>query len=130
MMEDETTPKTFDAHTKNISGERSKKRSKIKILINFLQDIRLTFSLIKDYWNGDYRDVSVLTVVSIVVAFLYMVSPIDLVTDMIPVIGWIDDIVIIVLCLKLLHGDLEKYKKFKAEARAAGHKDHTRLFGN
>ncbi len=66
----------------------------------------------RDYRNGDYRDVSWVTIVSIPIALLLMiVSPIGF----IPVIGQIDDVIIILICLKLIHGDLEKYKRFKAE---------------
>ena len=36
-----------------------------------------------------------------ILAVLYVVSPVDLVSDLIPVLGWIDDGVIAVLLLKL-----------------------------
>ena len=108
-MKDENT------HKDNKIGGESKERSKSWSFILFLKDIRLTFSLFRDYWKGNYRDVAPMTVVSVVVALLYMVSPIDLMTDMIPVIGWVDDVAIILFCMKLLQGDLEKYRKFKAD---------------
>ncbi len=71
------------------------------------------FSLLKDYWNGDYREVSWGTIASIIVALLYIFSPIDLIPDFIPVIGLTDDAMVVAFCLNLIHKDLEKYKKFK-----------------
>lgn len=90
-------------------------QSKIEIFTHFMKDLRLTFSLIRDYINGDYRDLSRRTYITLGVAFLYVISPIGIMIGMIPIIGWIDDIVIIVLCITLMQDDLEKYRTFKAE---------------
>ena len=76
------------------------------------------FSLLKDYWNGDYREVSWGTIASIIVALLYIFSPIDLIPDPIPVIGLADDAMVVALCLKLIHEDLEKYA---SSAKSVGH---------
>jgi len=46
--------------------------------VTFLKDIRLLFGLLRDYWKGEYRDVSWLTIASLVAMLLYMFSPIDL----------------------------------------------------
>ena len=104
--------KKADDMEKKASGKEIKERSKIRILIDFLKDIRFTYYMARDYRNGDYRDVSWVTIVSIPASlFLMIFSPIGF----IPVIGQIDDVIIILICLKLIHGDLEKYKRFKAE---------------
>jgi len=69
--------------------------------------------LIKDYWNGTYRDVSVKSIVIFVVAFAYIISPIDLIPDYIIGFGQIDDAVILGLSLFFLEKDLQKYKEWK-----------------
>lgn len=38
---------------------------------------------------------------AVVAAAVYLISPIDLVTDAIPLLGWIDDGVVVVMLLKL-----------------------------
>lgn len=93
--------------------EEINKKSKKGLLAKFWDDIQLMFALLKDYWNGDYREVSWGTIASIVVALLYVFSPIDLIPDVIPVLGLLDDAMVVSLCLKMVHGDLEKYRKFK-----------------
>ena len=96
---------------KKTSEKEIKERSKTRMVIDFFKDIRLTYCMARDYRNGAYRDVSWVTIVSIPAALLLMVfSPIGF----IPVIGQIDDVIIILICLKLIHGDLKKYKRFKA----------------
>lgn len=39
------------------------------------------------------RDSSFVTVI-LILALLYIISPIDLIPDVIPVVGWIDDVVV------------------------------------
>jgi uncharacterized membrane protein YkvA (DUF1232 family) len=69
--------------------------------------------LIKDYWKGTYRDVSVKSIVIFIVALAYIVSPIDLIPDYIIGFGQIDDAVILGLSLYFLEKDLRKYKEWK-----------------
>lgn len=38
---------------------------------------------------------------AVLVAALYLLSPIDLVTDALPILGWLDDGVVVILLLKL-----------------------------
>lgn len=80
------------------------------MIVKFLKDLYLTFNLIRDYLKGSYRDVSRVTIASIVVTLFYMVlSPIGY----IPLIGQIDDVIAIFICLKVIQKDLIKYKQFK-----------------
>lgn len=39
--------------------------------------------------------------IAVIVAALYLLSPVDFVTDALPVLGWIDDGLVVVLLLKL-----------------------------
>ena len=82
-------------------------------MVRLFQDLRLLIPLIKDYWNGTYRDVSVKSIVIFVVAFAYIISPIDLIPDYIIGFGQIDDAVILGLSLFFLEKDLQKYKEWK-----------------
>jgi len=69
--------------------------------------------LVKDYWKGTYRDISVKSIVIFVVALAYIISPIDLIPDYIIGLGQIDDAVILGLSLYFLEKDLLKYKEWK-----------------
>jgi uncharacterized membrane protein YkvA (DUF1232 family) len=69
--------------------------------------------LIKDYWKGTYRDISVKSIVIFVAALAYIISPIDLIPDYIIGLGQIDDAVILGLSLYFLEKDLLKYKDWR-----------------
>jgi len=86
---------------------------RLGLLARLFQDLKLLIPLIKDYWKGIYRDVSVKSIVIFVVALAYIVSPIDLIPDYIIGLGQIDDAVILGLSLYFLEKDLRKYKEWK-----------------
>ena len=86
---------------------------RLGFLARLFQDLKLLIPLIKDYWKGIYRDVSVKSIVIFIVALAYIISPIDLIPDYIIGLGQIDDAVILGLSLYFLEKDLRKYKEWK-----------------
>lgn len=77
------------------------------------EDLQLLFSLMKDYFSGEYKEIPVGSVVVILGALIYLVNPIDLIPDIVPVLGNIDDVFIIGLVLSQVHSDLQSYKEWK-----------------
>ncbi len=86
---------------------------RLGFLVRLFQDLKLLIPLIKDYWKGTYRDISVKSIVIFIVALAYIISPIDLIPDYIIGLGQIDDAVILGLSLYFLEKDLRKYKEWK-----------------
>jgi uncharacterized membrane protein YkvA (DUF1232 family) len=82
-------------------------------LKRFIKDVALLISMIKDYWSGAYREVPWWVIAVIVFALLYIFSPIDLIPDFIPVIGLLDDALVIAICLIIIENDLLKYQAWK-----------------
>ncbi|MDT0649434.1 YkvA family protein [Autumnicola edwardsiae] len=91
---------------------KSKFESKGK-LSRYLGDVQLLFSLVRDYANGSYREMPWNIVASVGGALLYVLSPIDIIPDFIPVIGYLDDAAVIAFCLNLIEKDLAAYKVWK-----------------
>ncbi|BEH12897.1 MULTISPECIES: YkvA family protein [Marinobacter] len=82
-------------------------------LQRFATDVRLMFSLIRDYWRGDYRAIPWKSIAAIAGALLYVLNPIDLIPDIIFGIGFLDDAGVVALCLKLVESDLHRYAAWK-----------------
>jgi uncharacterized membrane protein YkvA (DUF1232 family) len=88
---------------------------KIGLLRRLLEDLRLVGTLIKDYWKGEYRDVSLASIVVFVLAIVYVLSPVDVLSDFIPILGQIDDALILLFCIYFLEKDLQKYHRWKQD---------------
>lgn len=78
-----------------------------------LNNIILLFNMFKDYAKGKYKEMPIQSVIAIVSALLYVISPMDLIPDSIPVIGYIDDAAVVAFAMKLIKNDIEKYKEWK-----------------
>ena len=58
-----------------------------------LFEVALTLvRLVRSYVSGEYREISTSTIISGLAVLLYVLSPIDLVPDFIPVVGFLDDL--------------------------------------
>lgn len=78
-------------------------------------NIQIFINCVRDWMSGDYRDISKSTILIVVAALLYLVSPLDLVSDFIPLTGLVDDVTIIGFVFKQVSEDLEKYRIWKKE---------------
>ena len=85
-------------------------------LQRYVDDAQLLFNLLRDYSNGNYREVPFNVVAAIGGALLYVLSPIDLIPDFIPIVGYLDDAAVIAFCLNLIEKDLISYKVWKRNA--------------
>lgn len=77
------------------------------------EDIKLMIEVIKDYISGKYRQIPEYSIIAILGALIYFLSPIDVIPDFIPGVGYIDDAFVIALVMKQIHRDLQNYKIWK-----------------
>ena len=82
-------------------------------LLEFLDTAGMYFQMIKDYFCGEYKEVPVGTIAAVIGTLLYVLSPVDLIPDIIPVVGYLDDAAVFAMCMKLTEYDLDKYRRFK-----------------
>ena len=95
------------------SQEIQKKFSARGPLQRFVEDGRLLLAVIKDYWSGAYRKLPWGTVAAIAFTLIYVFDPFDLVPDVLPIIGEVDDAAVFAACLFLVERDLLAYKQWK-----------------
>ena len=82
-------------------------------LYKLKEQIETLINMIKDYANGNYKDIPWKAISAISAALLYLLLPTDIVPDFLPVVGLLDDAFIIGLCIKLFNDEIEKYKSWK-----------------
>lgn len=79
-------------------------------LAPYISQVKTLFSLLQDYVKGDYREIPWWSLGSVVTALLYILLPLDAVPDIIPIAGFLDDAIVLKLCLDMVSKDLENYK--------------------
>ncbi|QUY17440.1 DUF1232 domain-containing protein [Treponema vincentii] len=109
------TDNDFEKVFKN--EEKIKEKVKKGNFGEYADYIPLFFEMLKDVFSGKYKEVPVGAIAAIICTLLYILSPIDLILDIIPVIGWLDDIFILGLCIPFVKGDLDKYKTWKQNSK-------------
>lgn len=122
MAAKEKNEKSLIDSIKLILGKEDKIKQQLENdrgLERYTNDLLLLMSLVKDYYQGNYRNIPYKTISAGVVGLLYLINPIDIIPDFIPFIGQIDDALVLKFCLKLMEKDLVKYKNWKNEQTAS-----------
>ena len=97
-----------------ILDEAELKMSKVPVFGEDLRNVIVMIEMILSYIKKEYRDIPKCSIISMLAAITYFLSPIDLVPDCIPVLGYIDDVAVIKLVLSLgIKGDVQKYKEWR-----------------
>lgn len=76
-------------------------------------DLPLMFGMAKDWITGKYKDISLTSMLTILGGIIYFLSPIDLIPDFIPVIGYLDDLYILSSVIDKVRKEIDKYKVWK-----------------
>ena len=81
-------------------------------VVKLLNRYIILFSeLIKAYVQGSYTKLPVKTLVKITAALLYFVMPIDFIPDFLPLVGFADDLAIVVWVGKAIKDELDEFEK-------------------
>ena len=91
------------------------KLKKVPVVGEKLSNIPMLVSLVRAYVKKDYQDIPIGSIIAIVCVLIYFVSPIDLLPDSIPVLGYIDDVGIFALVWPMVEDDVEEYKNWQEQ---------------
>lgn len=76
--------------------------------------------LLSDYFAETYQNLPLSTIVAVLGGLLYVVLPIDVLADFIPVLGWLDDAAVIAFVLTAEQNDVKEYLKWKTTQLSVG----------
>lgn len=78
-------------------------------------DVQDLISMLHDYYHGEYKKVPAVVMLGTAVIVAYLVSPLDLIPDNVPILGFIDDALIINLVIQLcIDKELDRYRAWRA----------------
>ena len=89
------------------------KLSRIPVIGPVIGEFGIVCDLISDYINGTYREIPVSTILSFIAALTYLISPFDVVPDVVPVLGFCDDAAALKFVLDAARNDLYAYANWK-----------------
>ena len=101
--------KTLDKIQEGLKKATANKGS----LTNVWDQLQLLFSLAKDYASGNYTAIPKSSIIAIVAALLYFISPLDLIPDFLVGLGFVDDAFVLGLVYKQVLKELDKYQVWK-----------------
>lgn len=100
--------------------KKAKEKEKSKgPLADLWNSLTALFRLLQAYIRHEYTDIPWGSIVMVVVAIIYFVSPIDLIPDWLPIAGYVDDAAVIAFVIRQIRVDLDNFLKWEAEQTTA-----------
>ena len=106
---------SFNSYTEDDADKVLDNEEKIESIMNnetlreYMNNIKNYFMMLNDFVTGKYKNIPVGTISAIIGTLLYVLSPVDLIPDLIPVVGFLDDAAVLALCVKLTQYDVDQY---------------------
>ncbi|XOV93865.1 MAG: YkvA family protein [Bacteroidota bacterium] len=79
----------------------------------FISKLRLVMRMIQSHINGTYSSFSTRSILLLIFSLVYFITPIDLIPDFIPALGFTDDISVLYFVLQSIAGDIENYQEWE-----------------
>ncbi|MEE2779144.1 MAG: DUF1232 domain-containing protein [Myxococcota bacterium] len=73
-----------------------------------LRQVGVLGRLLKDWWQDDYQ-VPWRVIAAATASLLYFINPFDLMPDYLPFVGFLDDIVVVKACIRLIQSEIKDY---------------------
>lgn len=88
----------------------------VPIVGDAFADVQDIVYMLSDYYEGNYGRLPLSTMLGCIAIIGYVASPIDLIPDEIPILGFVDDAFIIKLVVSMcVDKDLKTYRKWRKE---------------
>lgn len=87
-------------------------QSKKDLIRNFKSDIETLANLIKAWIRGVYTDIPKETLILIIAALLYFLSPLDTIPDFLGPLGFTDDATVVLFVMNTIRKEINKYKEW------------------
>ncbi len=93
-----------------VSQKLQKINGSNKQINELMEHVQLFLRMIKKSLSGEYSAFSHKTLLSLVFGLLYFVTPMDVVPDFVPLLGFSDDLSILYFIIKNFKSDIEAFK--------------------
>jgi uncharacterized membrane protein YkvA (DUF1232 family) len=91
------------------ASEKLQKFADNPTVLELAGHINVIIRMIKAQTSGSYKGVSTKSMGLMVLALIYFITPVDLIPDFIPVIGYVDDLSVLLAVVKSIQTDIERF---------------------
>lgn len=77
------------------------------------EQLLLMIRFVRAYATGAYRDVAIKSMATIVGVLVYFISPLDLIPDVLPILGIADDVALVVWMFNVLEKEIAKFSDWE-----------------
>jgi uncharacterized membrane protein YkvA (DUF1232 family) len=102
-----------------VADKLSDKHSKENKFTQLFHTAHTLVRLVRSYASGEYRQIHTTTIVSGMGVLLYVLSPIDLVPDFIPVVGFLDDLSLISWFVGKFNNEIVRFREWEGTSATA-----------
>lgn len=85
-------------------------------LADLADDVTTLTAMVKDYTAGSCREVPQKTIFAATAALLYILNPLDLIPDLVPALGLVDDAAVVTMVVKAIQSDVHAYRSWTKKA--------------
>ena len=100
-----------------VKADAETAEKKAKFLGGQFESFQLTWSLLQDYWAGKYTSIPWKLIASTGFAVAYLVSPLDIIPDFLPIVGFVDDATVFALVVSSFQSELNAYREWKKKQK-------------
>ena len=100
-----------------VKADAETAEKKAKYLGGQFESFQLTWSLLQDYWEGKYTSIPWKLIASTGFAVAYLVSPLDIIPDFLPIVGFVDDATVFALVVSSFQSELNAYREWKKKQK-------------
>ncbi len=115
--EAEEKVKSFVEDPVAVEGLAEKAREKIRknqgSLGGVRKDLETLVRLLRAWATGKYKGISIANLLIVAGAVFYFLNPIDAVADFLPLIGFSDDVAVVLFAIRRLKGEFERFEDWE-----------------
>ena len=104
---------TSEEDISSVMNQEEKAFKLSKHLGKAADDFKLFWDLLCDYKSGVYKEVPWKMIASIVFSITYLLMPLDVIPDVLPIVGFADDVTVFGFVLAGFSAELNNYKSWK-----------------
>ena len=110
VLKDKTRLKSVLDSTTEKVGDLSMAKEKYR---TFAGQIKTAIRMVKAYSKGEYKEIPWKTILSVVAGLVYFIMPLDFIPDIIPFVGFVDDISVVLWIFNRFKNDVNSFQNWE-----------------